>query len=64
MKFAGYNNLDLPKVAEEILHTGRSIIFLIKVFLQEKESRVMFFMKGPPSANGMPGITPCNGTYH
>ncbi|MBM1104911.1 isoleucine--tRNA ligase [Aurantibacter crassamenti] len=56
MKFAEYNGLDLPKIAEEILgYWKANDIFEKSVSTREgKESYV--FYEGPPSANGMPGI--------
>ena len=56
MKFAGYNNLDLPKVAEEILHHWKEHgIFEKSVSMREGSPSYVFY-EGPPSANGMPGI--------
>lgn len=56
MKFAEYQGLDLPKVAEEILdYWSTQAIFEKSISTREgKESYV--FYEGPPSANGMPGI--------
>ena len=56
MKFAEYKNLDLPKIAEDILEFWKKEgIFEKSVSTREgKESYV--FYEGPPSANGMPGI--------
>ncbi|WP_405384608.1 isoleucine--tRNA ligase [Maribacter sp. LLG6340-A2] len=56
MKFAEYQGLDLPKVAEEILdYWATHAIFEKSISTREgKESYV--FYEGPPSANGMPGI--------
>ncbi|MDO1512652.1 isoleucine--tRNA ligase [Maribacter confluentis] len=56
MKFAEYQGLDLPKVAEEILdYWATRAIFEKSISTREgKESYV--FYEGPPSANGMPGI--------
>ena len=56
MKFAGYNNLDLPKVAEEILkYWKKQDIFDKSVSSREGKPSYVFY-EGPPSANGMPGI--------
>ncbi|WP_298487974.1 isoleucine--tRNA ligase [uncultured Maribacter sp.] len=56
MKFAGYNNLDLPKVAEEILkYWKEQDIFDKSVSSREGKPSYVFY-EGPPSANGMPGI--------
>jgi len=56
MKFADYNGLDLPKVAEEVLdYWKQNRIFEKSV--SEREGRPSYvFYEGPPSANGMPGI--------
>ncbi len=56
MKFAEYDQLDLPKIASEILaYWKEHAIFEKSVSSREgKESYV--FYEGPPSANGLPGI--------
>ncbi|MEB8346056.1 isoleucine--tRNA ligase [Flavobacteriaceae bacterium KMM 6898] len=56
MKFAEYKGLDLPKVAEEILHYWKEHqIFEKSVTSREGKDSYVFY-EGPPSANGMPGI--------
>lgn len=56
MKFAEYKGLDLPKVAEEILHYWKEEqIFEKSVTSREGKDNYVFY-EGPPSANGMPGI--------
>lgn len=56
MKFAEYNGLDLPKVAEEILaYWKENQIFEKSVSTKEGQNTYVFY-EGPPSANGMPGI--------
>ena len=56
MKFTGYNGLDLPKVAKEILsYWKREHIFEKSVSTREGCPGYVFY-EGPPSANGMPGI--------
>lgn len=56
MKFAEYKGLDLPKVAEEILHYWKEHqIFEKSVTSREGKDNYVFY-EGPPSANGMPGI--------
>ncbi len=56
MKFAEYNGLDLPKVAEEILaYWKENQIFEKSVSTREGQNTYVFY-EGPPSANGMPGI--------
>jgi isoleucyl-tRNA synthetase len=55
-KYNEYKNLDLPKLAEEVLakwdaeHT-----FEKSISIREGKTPFVFF-EGPPSANGMPGI--------
>ncbi|MFK5973923.1 MAG: isoleucine--tRNA ligase [Flavobacteriaceae bacterium] len=56
MKFAGYNNLDLPKVAEEILDYWKEHGIFEKSVSTREGSPSYVFYEGPPSANGMPGI--------
>ncbi|NAS12559.1 isoleucine--tRNA ligase [Poritiphilus flavus] len=56
MKFAEYKGLDLPKVAEEILHFWKEkAVFEQSVSSREGKEPFVFY-EGPPSANGMPGI--------
>lgn len=56
MKFAEYNGLDLPKVAEEVLaYWKQNGIFEKSVSTREGGPSYVFY-EGPPSANGMPGI--------
>ncbi|HET7360577.1 MAG TPA: isoleucine--tRNA ligase [Salinimicrobium sp.] len=55
-KFAEYKGLDLPKIAEEILHFWKkAAIFEKSVSTREGRDPFVFF-EGPPSANGLPGI--------
>ncbi|CAN5207846.1 hypothetical protein BH23BAC2_BH23BAC2_13380 [soil metagenome] len=55
-KFADYKGLDLPKVAEEILHYWKeNDIFEKSVTTREGKEPFVFF-EGPPSANGLPGM--------
>ncbi|WP_291870170.1 isoleucine--tRNA ligase [Maribacter sp.] len=56
MKFAGYNNLDLPKVAEEILQYWKEHNIFDKSVSSKEGKPSYVFYEGPPSANGMPGI--------
>ncbi|WP_298478854.1 isoleucine--tRNA ligase [uncultured Maribacter sp.] len=56
MKFAGYNNLDLPKVAEEILNYWKEHDIFDKSVSSREGNPSYVFYEGPPSANGMPGI--------
>ncbi len=56
MKFAEYQGLNLPKVAEEILEYWKENgIFDKSVSSREGKPSYVFY-EGPPSANGMPGI--------
>ena len=56
MKFAEYKNLDLPKIAEEILEFwAEANIFEKSVSSREGKTPYVFY-EGPPSANGAPGI--------
>ena len=56
MKFAEYKGLDLPKVAEEILHYWKEN-HIFEKSIDSREGRQSFvFYEGPPSANGLPGI--------
>ncbi len=55
-KFPEYKGLDLPKVAEEILHYWQEHnVFEKSVTSREGHTPFVFF-EGPPSANGLPGV--------
>jgi isoleucyl-tRNA synthetase len=55
-KFTEYKGLDLPKVADEILHFWEeNNIFEKSVTTREGREPFVFF-EGPPSANGLPGV--------
>jgi isoleucyl-tRNA synthetase len=55
-KFTEYKGLDLPKVADEILHYWEeNNIFEKSVTTREGKEPFVFF-EGPPSANGLPGV--------
>lgn len=56
MKFAEYKGLDLPKVAEEILHYWNTHHIFEKSVTSREGKDSFVFYEGPPSANGMPGI--------
>ena len=56
MKFAEYNGLDLPKVAEEILAYWKENNIFEKSISSRNGKESYVFYEGPPSANGMPGI--------
>ncbi len=54
--FPEYKGLDLPKVADEILHYWQdNNIFEKSVTTREGKEPFVFF-EGPPSANGLPGV--------
>lgn len=55
-KFSEYKELDLPKVAEEILAFWKeNEVFEKSISTREGKDSFNFF-EGPPSANGLPGI--------
>ncbi len=56
MKFAEYNGLDLPKVAEDILAYWKENNIFEKSVASRNGMESYVFYEGPPSANGMPGI--------
>ncbi|HLT51509.1 MAG TPA: isoleucine--tRNA ligase [Arenibacter sp.] len=56
MKFAEYKGLDLPKVAEEILHYWKENHVFEKSVSSREGKESFVFYEGPPSANGLPGI--------
>ncbi|XLS28938.1 isoleucine--tRNA ligase [Flavobacteriaceae bacterium M23B6Z8] len=56
MKFAEYSELDLPKVAEEILNYWEAHHIFEKSVESREGSKPFVFFEGPPSANGLPGI--------
>ncbi|MEX0273549.1 MAG: isoleucine--tRNA ligase, partial [Flavobacteriaceae bacterium] len=56
MKFAGYEHLDLPKVANGVLDRWEEMRVFEKSVTSRKGAPSFVFYEGPPSANGMPGI--------
>lgn len=56
MKFAEYKELDLPKVAEEILNYWEAQQIFEKSISSREGNEPFVFFEGPPSANGLPGI--------
>jgi isoleucyl-tRNA synthetase len=54
--FNEYKQLDLPKVAEEILDFWKKEDVFEKSVNTRSENPSFVFYEGPPSANGMPGI--------
>jgi isoleucyl-tRNA synthetase len=56
MKFAEYKGLDLPKVAEEVLHYWKENNVFEKSVTSREGKESFVFYEGPPSANGLPGI--------
>ena len=55
-KFPEYKGLDLPKVAEEILHFWKENDVFDKSVSSREGKEPFVFFEGPPSANGLPGI--------
>ena len=56
MKFKEYTQLNLPKVAEEILEQWKTDKTFSKSITNRNGQTPFIFYEGPPSANGMPGI--------
>jgi len=56
MKFKEYKNLDLPALAEEVLHEWDAEDTFHKSISTREGHPAFVFYEGPPSANGMPGI--------
>ncbi|WP_411029122.1 isoleucine--tRNA ligase [Spongiimicrobium sp. 3-5] len=56
MKFAEYKGLNLPKVAEDMLHQWKANNIFEKSVTSRAGKESFVFYEGPPSANGMPGI--------
>ncbi len=56
MKFKEYKNLDLPAMAEEVLHEWDAEDTFHKSISTREGHPTFVFYEGPPSANGMPGI--------
>lgn len=55
-KFANYKELDLPKVADEILDFWKKEGIFEKSIETREGNESFVFFEGPPSANGLPGI--------
>jgi len=56
VKFKEYTQLNLPKVAEEILEQWKTDETFSKSIINRDGQTPFIFYEGPPSANGMPGI--------
>ena len=56
MKFKEYTQLNLAKVAEEILEQWKTDDTFSKSITNRDGQTPFIFYEGPPSANGMPGI--------
>ena len=56
MNFKEYKQLNLPKVAEEILEQWKADDTFSKSITNREGQPPFIFYEGPPSANGMPGI--------
>lgn len=55
-RFPQYDELDLPKVAEEVLKQWEAEDTFGKSLELRKDAPPFVFYEGPPSANGLPGI--------
>ncbi len=55
-RFPQYDELDLPKVAEDILKTWEEEDTFSQSLELRKDAAPFVFYEGPPSANGLPGI--------
>ena len=55
-RFPEYKGLDLPKVAEEILHYWKENNIFEKSVTSREHAKPYVFFEGPPSANGLPGV--------
>ena len=55
-RFPQYNELDLPKVADEVLKQWEAEDTFGQSLEQRKDAPPFVFYEGPPSANGLPGI--------
>ncbi len=55
-RFPQYDELDLPKVAEEVLNQWEAEGTFAQSLELRKDAPPFVFYEGPPSANGLPGI--------
>ncbi len=55
-RFTQYDELDLPKVAEEVLKQWEAEDTFGQSLEHRKDAEPFVFYEGPPSANGLPGI--------
>ena len=55
-RFPQYEELDLPKVADEVLKLWDAEDTFGKSLELRKDAPPFVFYEGPPSANGLPGI--------
>ncbi|MAY84951.1 MAG: isoleucine--tRNA ligase [Flavobacteriales bacterium] len=55
-KYVEYNQLDLPKVADDILKFWEQEEIFKKSIEERPSDKPFVFYEGPPSANGLPGI--------
>jgi len=55
-RFTQYDELDLPKVAEEVLKQWEAEDTFGQSLELRKDAPPFVFYEGPPSANGLPGI--------
>src|SRR5690554_7075812 len=55
-KFTEYKGLDLPRVANEMLHYWKEQSIFEKAVTSREGNQPFVFFEGPPTANGRPGI--------
>jgi len=55
-KYVEYDQLDLPKVADDILKFWEQEEIFEKSISERSADKAFVFYEGPPSANGLPGI--------
>jgi isoleucyl-tRNA synthetase len=55
-KFTEYKELNLPKIADEVLAYWKEHSIFEKTIDSKNDNKPFVFFEGPPSANGMPGI--------
>ena len=55
-QFTEYKGLNLPKIADEILHSWEENNIFKKSVTSREGGKPYVFFEGPPSANGLPGV--------
>lgn len=56
VNFKEYKGLNLPELAENVLHFWREESVFEQSIKRRENAPPFVFFEGPPSANGMPGI--------